>query len=217
MSDNFRTDECKNHLPKKIGSRLFAQNRSMREKRETAVRKVQLRSTLELSDSTIKALQRYYLAAVKKHVGGNWKNLKTDIMSTYFHCTNRQKRTQHNLCSGKWCFYKQDTGAKVPIKSNKMEVAIRCAAPSVLDKVHETYEDLTRQDLLKCCLVGRNQNPNESLHSKLWAKCLKTKFVGYDKVLLATNVTTLQHNLGFEEGSLLKSIGLYGTADTVEI
>lgn len=98
-----------------------------------------------------------------------------------------------------------------------MKVAIRCSNAEDLAKVHEIYQDLTRQDLLERCLLGRTQNPNESLHSKLWAKCSKTKFVGFDKVLFAAHVTTLQHNLGYEEGSLSKLIGLHGTSDTHEI
>lgn len=218
LSHKIVKEECKNHLHKRMGSRLFALKRSMTEMRETATGKVQSRGTLEMTDSTIKSLQQYYLAAVKRHSGGSWKDLKIDIMSTYFHCTSTDEKPQHSMCSAKWCFYKQDIEAKVPMRSHeKMEVAIRCSDPAALEKVHEIYQDLTRKDLLECCLIGRTQNPYESLHSKLWAKCSRNKFVGYDKVLFAAHVTIAQHNLGYEEGSLLKLIGRYGSADTLEI
>ncbi|KAK3885333.1 hypothetical protein Pcinc_010455 [Petrolisthes cinctipes] len=38
---------------------------------------------------------------------------------------------------------------------------------SNLDKVKELYTRLTDEDLLKRCLQGKIQNPNESLHSRV--------------------------------------------------
>lgn len=210
-------EECKNHLHKRMGNRLFALKRSMREK-EVAGGKVQFRSTLEMTDNTIKALQRYYLVAVNRHIGGCWKSLKLDIMSTFFHSPARMT-TPSMACAAKTgVLYQQDKKANVPIRSHKnMEVAIRCTDPDILQKIHSVYKDLTSQDLLERCLKGRTQNPNESLHSKLWAKCSKSKFSGYDKDLFAAQLTVLQHNFGFEEGSPLPILGIPSSTETKKV
>ena len=159
--------------------------------------------------NTIKALQMYYLAAVNRHIGGSWKDLKLDIMSTYFHCTSTDAEHRHSLCSEKWCFYLQDKKANVQIRPHKnMEAAIRCGDKDVLKKIHEIYQDLTSQDLLERCLKGRTQNPNESLHSNLWGKCPKNKFCEFDKVLFSAQVTMIEHNFGYVEGSALSLLGI---------
>ncbi|KAK8384226.1 hypothetical protein O3P69_009164 [Scylla paramamosain] len=45
-----------------------------------------------------------------------------------------------------------------------------------LEYIKLVYRDLTAPHLLQRCLRGRTQNPNESLHSKVWQKCPKVKF-----------------------------------------
>ena len=85
---------------------------------------------------------------------------------------------------------------------------IKCKDKDVLNKVYDIYSDLTGQGLLERCLKGRTQNPKESLHSQLWAKCSKTKFSGYEKVLFAAQVTVLQQTFGHEEGPVLPLLGI---------
>lgn len=57
----------------------------------------------------------------------------------------------------------------------------------------------------------------ESMHSKLWAKCSKTKFAGYDKVLFAAQLTVLQHNFGYEDGSVLSLLHIPSSKHSLEI
>ena len=42
-------------------------------------------------------------------------------------------------------------------------------------EVLRVYLNLTSTELLSRCVKKRTQNPNESLHSKLWRRCLKIK------------------------------------------
>ena len=51
--------------------------------------------------------------------------------------------------------------------------------------VKDVYTRLAHKDLMERCLLGKTQNSNERLHSKVWAKCPKTGFVGLQKVLSA--------------------------------
>lgn len=210
-------EECKNHLHKRMGNRLMGLKRSMREKKVVKGGKVQFRSTLEMSDNTIRALQKYYQSAIYRHIGGTWKDMKLDIMATFFHCTSTDENPKHGLCNVKWCLFKQDEQVIGPVRSHKsMDVYIRCSDKDVIQKVHDIYVDLSCQELLERCLRGKTQNPNESLHSKLWTKSSKTKFAGYDKVLFAAQVTVLQHNYGYEEGSALSLLGIPSSTHSQE-
>lgn len=83
-----------------------------------------------------------------------------------------------------------------------------------LEFVKSVYRDLTATDLLGRCLRGYTQNPNESLHSKVWQKCPKIKFAGYFKVNFITQVATLEHNVGYEKSSLF--IKMFGTNPNIE-
>ena len=83
--------------------------------------------------------------------------------------------------------------------------------PAPVDAPEENmkvYLDLTSQDLLKRCLKKKTQNSNESLHSKLWRKCLKVKHAGLQRVQYAALATTLEHNFGSRQGKLMSALGL---------
>ena len=61
----------------------------------------------------------------------------------------------------------------------------------------------------------RTQNPNKSLHSKLWLKRFKVKDAKPKRVCFCTYETVLHHNIGEFRGSLLGKLGLLNYA-TVE-
>lgn len=68
--------------------------------------------------------------------------------------------------------------------------------------------DLTKPELLQRCLKGRTQNPNESLHAKVWRKTSKGKYCGLSWVTFATQVTVLEHNFGHTDSNFLLALGL---------
>ena len=58
--------------------------------------------------------------------------------------------------------------------------------PLVFEEELKTmFQRLTNDELLKRCMMGLTQNQNESINIVLWSICLKTKFCGIKKVLLA--------------------------------
>ena len=71
-------------------------------------------------------------------------------------------------------------------------------APDVAEYVKEVYTRLAHVDLLKRCLLGKPQNANESLHSVVWIKYPKTKFVGLERVVSATCSAVSQFNAGIK-------------------
>ena len=69
--------------------------------------------------------------------------------------------------------------------------------------IKSVYKDLGNPNLLKRCLKGATQNPNESLHSKVWNKCQKIKFYSRLRVMFLVQHSALEHNFGYEAGNFL--------------
>ena len=67
----------------------------------------------------------------------------------------------------------------------------------------KVYEDLTRDELLLKCVSGRTQNPNESLHAKLWANSPKHKFFGKKRIDALAALIVSEHNMGYDNCDLM--------------
>ena len=85
------------------------------------------------------------------------------------------------------------TGQTLVPHRTKVHTAL---SDEIAKPVSEVYEQVSQDDLLTRCLRGQTQNPNESLHSKVWAKCQKTGFVCVHRVLSATCAAVAEFNVG---------------------
>ncbi|KAI0225873.1 L-2-hydroxyglutarate dehydrogenase, mitochondrial [Lamellibrachia satsuma] len=65
----------------------------------------------------------------------------------------------------------------------------------VAEQVKEVYVRLD-PELLHRCVLGKTQNANETLHSKVWRKCPKTGFVGLMRIVSATCLAIAEFNQG---------------------
>lgn len=67
---------------------------------------------------------------------------------------------------------------------------------AVMDCIKKTFKDLSDPKLLKRCLGGRTQNPNESFNSLVWKMCPKTS--GSSKLIaeIAANEAVVAFNEG---------------------
>ena len=74
--------------------------------------------------------------------------------------------------------------------------------------IFSIFVDLSSDSLLRGCLKKRNQNPNESFHSKLWKICMKHKDCSIEHVAFAAGTVVLKHNFGCVEVSLMARLGL---------
>lgn len=70
-----------------------------------------------------------------------------------------------------------------------------------MEEVRPTFEDLSDEKLLKRCLHGKTQNPNESLNGVIWTRLPKTVFVGINVLKLGATDAVLC----FNEGSIAKT------------
>lgn len=76
------------------------------------------------------------------------------------------------------------------------------------------FLSVTKDDLLVKCLMEKTQNPNEALHSKIWATLHKTKFYGLEIVQLASTDTDLKHNFGYRRVDMMKEVGFGDSSPT---
>ena len=95
------------------------------------------------------------------------------MWATFYHAISTDETSQHDRCpvgDDIWCFYQKAPGRSL-----------------ALTEPHD--------DLLTRCLRGQTQNPNESIHSKVWAKCPKTGFACVHRVRSATCAAVAEFNV----------------------
>ena len=66
---------------------------------------------------------------------------------------------------------------------------------------------MSKDDLLEKCLSGKTQNPNESIHARVWNKLQKTKSYQLLTVQQSVCLTALQHNFGYEDSCPISKFG----------
>ena len=136
----------------------------------------------------------------------------------FYHLSSTDEKPQHKLCPQgiySWCFYNRAVAEGVAPEPHAAKNLYLAKIPfQHLDHIKNVYRDLSSPGLLARCLRGWTQNPNESLHSKLWQKCPKIKFFGLFRVIFAVQVTVLDHNFGYDKCNLLEH--LFGTNKFVQ-
>ncbi len=89
---------------------------------------------------------------------------------------------QHSLCphgEESWCFVQRaEALGKEPEPCSIKKLYLSNIPGKQLELVKGVYKDLANPALLQKCFSGRIQNPNESLHSKVWRKVSKDKYAG---------------------------------------
>lgn len=123
------------------------------------------------------------------------------VWSTYFHKRSTDDRPLHHLCPegvDSWCKYNKALAQNEPYSH---EVSL---PEAVLLAIQPTYQDLAKPDLLKKCLHGQTQNPN----NVIWKRVPKTEFGVADAVLAFNEVN-------IAKSSVLRSLGCTLSPNTV--
>ncbi|XP_037504717.1 uncharacterized protein LOC119379487 [Rhipicephalus sanguineus] len=191
-------EECTNHVAKRLG---------------TALRKLAtpLPRGEKLKDTTIIKLQTCYKIAITSNKD-SVRNMYTAIWASYFHCCSSDGASSHNFCPAgpnSWCKHKraEALGEPAPRHTPLLTKAQGLAIMPI-------YMRLTEKKLLIRCLHGKTQNAAESLNSKIWLLCPKTKFASRTTVETATALAVLWYNeghRGFEK--VLEGIGILPSQD----
>ncbi|ROT72373.1 hypothetical protein C7M84_009246 [Penaeus vannamei] len=214
---------CANHVGKRMKTRLlklastFTQNTTfMSRRRRGQVRKTYPLKKL-LTESVVNRFSNYYISAIHSCIGTAVVGMQSRILAAFHHYSAYVfSPHHHDFCppgEGSWCKYQKALACGEDPSRAIQEPGIFSTFPfDARKEVEKIYSDLSDVTLLEKCQKGHTQKVNESLHSKLWSKVAKHKYHGHERIVFLARVTTLDHNLGSEEGSLLCSLGV-GTSD----
>lgn len=134
------------------------------------------------------------------------------IWATYFHLTSTNNQHYHQFCpkgEDSWCFYHRATALQLPEEAkdhDKKRLYLAKIPKEKLQYIKSVYKDLANPHLLKRCLKGATQNPNESIHAKVWNRCSKAKFCGHARLLFIVKHTAVEHNFGYEGANIISHL-----------
>lgn len=123
--------------------------------------------------------------------------MKQAVWAVWFHKSSTDDNPMHSLCpkgADSWCPYQKalhDNNLKMYKHKNNLPVA-------VMEAIKPIFRDLCDPKLLKRCVGGFTQNPNESFHSKIWKVCPKTGFYGRRVVQIGTYDAVVTFNDGMD-------------------
>ena len=205
---------CVNHVAKRLTHRLEMIKQTTAVPQQLKSGKTRQMTTLgghkKLTKPTIEKLTKYFGNNIRANRGKTVEIMKNDILSSYNHVTSSDAYPMHDLCPqgvDSRCFFNKSKALGLPIPSHET-MKVRCQLNETQrDLVRNVYTDLCTPDLLSRCLLGKTQNPNESLHSKVWVKLPKIKSYSYPTVKDVTSRTVLEHNLCYTSPDVLRNMG----------
>ncbi|XP_075736299.1 uncharacterized protein LOC119161920 [Rhipicephalus microplus] len=173
-------EECTNHVAKRLG---------------TGLRKLPtpLPRGEKLKETTIQKLQTYFQVAIVNN-RGNVHKMYTAIWASCLHSCSTDGAGSHKFCPAgpdSWCKHRraEAQGQPAPCHTPLLTKAQGLAVLPI-------YKRLTDAKLLARCLHGKTQNAAESLNSKIWLLCPKTRFASRTAVETATAIAVLWFNRG---------------------
>ncbi|CAN8021772.1 unnamed protein product, partial [Ixodes persulcatus] len=193
-------EDCTNHVAKRLGSAL----RKL---------KVPLPRGEKLKEPVIQKLQTYYQVAITSN-RGSVKGMHQAIWASYFHSCSSDGASSHKFCPegpASWCKHRRAEALGEPAPAHT-PLLTKAQGKAIIP----IYKRLTDEKLLSRCVRGKTQNAAESLNSKIWLLCPKTRFASRFVVEMATAMAVLWFNRGhssFER--VLEELGVLPPQDLV--
>ncbi|GFW87589.1 uncharacterized protein TNCV_4485541 [Trichonephila clavipes] len=102
-----------------------------------------------------------------------------------------------------WCgFKKAEASGKSYKHKNSLPVA-------VVEAMNSIFRDISHPDVLKKCLHGKTQNPNESFHNVIWSRVPKATFVQIETLSLGVYDAVCSFNDGnISKLKMLQKLGV---------
>lgn len=197
-------EECVNHVSKRLGTALRNLVKTCRAQKITLGGK----SRGSLKESTILKLTRYYHNAIAGNVNTDVMTMRNAALATLHHCVSTDSEPKHTKCPtgiNSWCFYNRAL-ANNEIPGSHNDNLNTPISLNVLKYIAPVYQRLTSKNLLERCLRGQTQNSNESLHSRIWKYCDKTKTASKRMIEAAVAEGIGEYNFG--SSSLLATMVL---------
>ncbi|GFV89857.1 uncharacterized protein TNCV_4690861 [Trichonephila clavipes] len=163
--------ECIDHVMKCMGTRLRRLKAQFKGKILSHGKCLSGKN--RLTEHKIDNLQSYYGSAIRRN-HSSVQNMRQAIWAIFLHKLSTDEYPQHDFCpigEDSWCgFIKAEASGKSYKHKNSPPVV-------VVEAMCPIYRDLSHPDLLKKCLHGKTQNPNESFHNVIWSRVTKATFV----------------------------------------
>ncbi|GFU21255.1 uncharacterized protein TNCV_301871 [Trichonephila clavipes] len=144
------------------------------------------------SEAEIDRLQAYYGLAIRRNLS-SVKDMQQAIWAIFLHKLSTEEKPQHGFCpsdSDTWCkFTKVELLGETYHHKNSLPV-------DVVEAMRPVFRDLANPELLKKCLHGGTQNPNESVNNVIWSRVPKKTFVQLEVLSLGTYDAVSSFNMG---------------------
>ncbi|GFW99287.1 uncharacterized protein TNCV_3981121 [Trichonephila clavipes] len=134
-----------------------------------------------LTEAEIDRLQAYYGLAMRRNLS-SVKDLQQAIWAIFLHKLSTDEKPQHEFCpsdTDTWCKFKKAELLGETYHKYSLPV-------DVVDAMRTVFRDLANPELLKKCLHGGTQNPNESVNNVIWSRVPKKTFVQLEVWSLGT-------------------------------
>ncbi|GFU85968.1 transposable element Tcb2 transposase [Trichonephila clavipes] len=146
-----------------------------------------------LGDGDCKAFNASYYGSAIRRNHSSVQNMRQAIWAIFLHKLSSNEYPQHGFCpigEDSWCGLKK---AEASGKSYKHKNSLPVA---VVEAMRPIFRDLSHPDLLKKCLHGKTQNPNESFHNVVWSRVPKATFVQIETLSLGVYDAVCSFNDG---------------------
>lgn len=182
--------ECIGHVQKRMGSRLRrlkSENKSLKLSDGKG-----LSGPNRLTSAVIDQLQTYYGQAIRRH-SNSLNDMKHAIWALYYHKISTDIDPHHGLCpkgEDSWCKFNS-------AKAKNISYSHRNSIPvAVMEFIKPVFKSLADPELLRKCLHGKTQNPNESVNHVIWSRLPKSGFVGIKTLHLGVYDAVSTFNIG---------------------
>ncbi|GFX48191.1 uncharacterized protein TNCV_4115261 [Trichonephila clavipes] len=174
--------ECIGHVMKRMGTRLRRLKTKMRGQKLSDGKPLCGRN--RLTEAEIDRLQAYYGLAIRRNLS-SVKDMQQAIWAIFLHKLSTDEKPQHGFCpsdSDTWCkFKKAELLGETYHHKNSLPV-------DVVEAMRPVFRDLANPELLKKCLHGGTQNPNEGVNNVIWSRVPKKTFVQLEVLSLGDGV-----------------------------
>ena len=191
--------DCVGHVQKRMGKHLMNLKARTKGKLEDG-KPVGERG--RLTEGKIQQLQRYYGLAIRQNTLSKANPserdvdiavyaMKKNIIAILHHCVkSNDDAKQHRFCppgESSWCKWQQDQGTGTSTYKGD-----DCLPEVFMELLKPTFVTLSDSKLLKRCVRGKTQNPNESINAMVWVRCPKHKHHGV-KVVRCSAASAVCH------------------------
>lgn len=186
--------ECIGHVQKRMGTRLRKLKADMKSKKCDDGKPLSGKG--RLTDKLIDQLTVYYGNAIRAN-SGSLTNMRKAVWAIWCHTRSTDDEPMHFFCpegDASWCKFRRHEASKDSAKENFQHK--KTVPSAVMDCIKKVFSDLSSPQLLKRCLSGKTQNPNESLNSTIWKLCPKTSGCGVKIVKVAVDEAVIAFNEG---------------------